>query len=113
VEVRSVHYFDSVVDEVCERDFYPGVLLSGRTLYGSENVGLPYLLPFGDPVNWASIPEEKKYAFSEFCLNQTIKIFEEIELSSGRPVLCRDLERNIFSIPADGIRFVDALKQKL
>lgn len=46
-EIRCVRTYEEVIDEICERDFYPGVPLSGRLLAGSDNVGVPYLFPFG------------------------------------------------------------------
>lgn len=110
-EVSCVREYEEVVDEICERDFYPGVPMGGRSLEGNENVGVPYILPFGNLGKWASIPGEWQGPFSRFCLIQTIKLFEAIEESSGRVVRCRDLERKVISLPGDKTRFVDALKQ--
>lgn len=109
IEVRSARSYEEVIDQVCERDFYPGVPLSGRTLLGEENVGVPYILPFGKPGDWASIPEDWELPFSKFCIQQTVKLFEEIEHSSGSVVRCRDLERGVISLPRDDTRFLDAL----
>lgn len=109
-DVRSVKEYPAVIDEVCERDFYPGVPLCGRSLVSSENIGVPYILPFGNPQKWASIQEEYVHDVSHFCLGQTIKLFEAIEEKSGREVQCCDLERGVFQIPRDKTRFVDVLK---
>ena len=109
-EVRCVRTYEKVIDEVCERDFYPGVPLSGRLLAGSDNVGVPYLLPFGRPESWASIPRVRSAAFSRFCLRQTIELFEEIERCSSRPVPCRDLGRYVAGLPKDGTRYVEVLR---
>ena len=100
-EIRCVRTYEEVIDEVCERDFYPGVPLSGRLLVGGENIGVPYLLPFGNPESWASIPPEQTATFSKFCLHQTISLFDEIERRSGRVVLCRDLGRKVLGLPTD------------
>lgn len=113
VEIKSVRSFNQVEDEICERDFYPGVPLSGRLLAGSNNVGVPYILPFGRPGKWASIPEQRQKDFSQFCLHQTIKLFEAIEQASGKVVRCQDLGRKVFLLPQDETRFVDALRQVL
>lgn len=109
-EVSCVCTFEDAVDEVCERDFYPGVPLSGRLLAGSNNVGLPYLLPFGNPKEWASIPKNVEL-FSKNCLAQTIYLFREIELVSEKIVRCCDVGRQVFGLPSDETRFVDCLYQ--
>jgi len=108
-KVYCVRKYKEVIDEVCERDFYPGIPLSGRSLVGSENIGLPYLLPFGNPGKWASIPQEWQVPLSKFCIKQTIELFEEIERCSNRSVSCSELGRSVITLPRDGIRFVDAL----
>lgn len=107
--VRCVRTYWAVIDEVCERDFYPGVPFSGRVLVGEENIGVPYLLPFGNPGKWASIPQEWQVPFSRFCLHQTIRLFEEIEKCSKRVVTCAELDRMVVTLPQDRTRFVDAL----
>ena len=109
-EVRCVRKFEEVIDEICERDFYPGVPLSGRLLVGDENIGTPYLLPFGNPGKWASIPSRWQATFSKFCIQQTIQLFEEIERRSKKPVDCSGLGRCVVGLPRDGTRFVDALR---
>ncbi|MFH0712725.1 MAG: hypothetical protein V2A55_02640 [Candidatus Jorgensenbacteria bacterium] len=112
-EIRCVRTYDEVIDEVCERDFYPGVPLSGRLLVGGDNVGVPYLLPFGKPESWASIPSEQAMGFSRFCLHQTATLFDEIERYSGRPILCRDLGRKVVGLPMDGRPYADVLHKIL
>lgn len=112
-EVRCVRVYEDVVDEVCERDFYPGVPLSGRQLVGGRNVGIPYILPFGNPGEWASIPTEHSVSFSRFCLHQTILLFDEIERCSDKRVYCRDLGRKVHGLDSDGTRYTDALRKIL
>lgn len=109
-KVFCVRKYPEVIDEICERDFYPGVPLSGRLLSEDNNTGAPYILPFGNPVEWASIPPESQVSFSRFCLNQTVKLFSAIENASGREVTCEEIGRKIIGLPTDGTRFVDALK---
>lgn len=108
-KVECVRIYDEVIDEVCERDFYPGIPFSGRLLAGESNIGVPYILPFGSPEKWASIPSEFAGDFSKFCICQTMLLFKEIEKCSGRYVLCRDLERKVFGMPVEGERYVDTL----
>jgi hypothetical protein len=108
-EIRCVRTYDEVIDEVCERDFYPGVPFSGRLLVGNDNIGVPYLLPFGKPESWASIPSEHATDFSRFCLHQTISLFDEVERCSGKSVFCRDLGRKVIGLPMDGTRYVEVL----
>jgi hypothetical protein len=109
-EVRCVRRYEEVIDEICERDFYPGIPFSGRLLIGNGNVGVPYLLPFGDPGKWASIPLEWQVPFSEFCIKQTVKLFEEIERCSSKIISCAELGRMVSTLPQDKTRFVDALR---
>ncbi len=109
--VRCVRTYEKVIDEVCERDFYPGVPLSGRYLAGSENTGIPYLLPFGDPVSWASIPPEWALDFSRFCIEQTVTLFSEIERLSDKPVRCRNLGRKVIELPMDETRYTEVLRK--
>lgn len=112
-KVHSVRTYGKVIDEICERDFYPGVPLSGRLLAGKEDVGVPYILPFGNPGKWASIPHEWQKVISRFCIQQTIKLFEEIERCSNKIVYCKDLQRKVVSLPIDKTRYVEALQKVL
>jgi len=114
-EVYCVRIYERVIDQVCERDFYPGVPFSGRTVVdrevGGRNVGAPYILPFGNPGKWASIPAKYWVRFSKFCIQQAIRLFEEIEKLSGRSVTCEALGRSVVTLPQDETRFVEALKK--
>ena len=112
-EIRCVRTYEEVIDEVCERDFYPGVPLSGRLLVGDDNIGVPYILPFGKPESWASIPSEQATDFSRFCLHQTATLFDEIERHSDRPILCRDLGRKVVGLPMDETPYSDVLRKIL
>jgi len=119
VEILTVRYYQELIDQICERDFYPGVPLCGRSLTGMPiDVGIPYLLPFTIDLkgkshlkNWASIPEKDQKEFSEFCLKQTIRLWEEIEKHSQKIVRCCDLERIPLGFHSYyKSRFVDCLK---
>lgn len=111
IDVKCVRFYDKVVDEICERDFYPGVPMSGRLVVGRKiNIGAPYLLPFGKPAEWASIPVDKEKEFSSFCLQQSIKLWKKIEEDSNRCVLVSDLDRKPFRITNKSICITEALK---
>jgi hypothetical protein len=110
INILAVRHYAEVIDEICERDFYPGVPFSGRSIYNqSRNVGAPYLRPFGKPEEWASIPASESDGFSNFCLRQTIALWRGIEKVSDRPVKCSDISRLPIGAPDDGSRFVDFL----
>ena len=113
-EVIAVRSYAEVTDEICERDFYPGVPLCGRLVSNPFiERGAPYLHPFGKPKEWASVPHGKTLEFSEFCLRQSVKLWEEIEKASGRPPYCYELERIPIGIEIKAERFVDALKHSI
>ena len=110
--VHCIRTYAQIIDQVCERDFYPGIPFSGRTVVGrDDDMGMPYLLPFGSPLDWASIPDRLQVTFSEFCLEQTIKLFREIEARSSKIVLGSDLTRRVFGLPLEK-RFIDELQQR-
>jgi len=110
-KVNCVCRYHDVIDEICERDFYPGVPFSGRLLAGEKNIGLPYILPFGQPGEWASIPDKWQEPLSRFCINQTIKLFRAIEECSGKIVHCCDLGRGVIGLPEDKSRYIESLKR--
>ena len=108
--VDCLDEFDDVSDQVCERDFYPGVPYSGRTHFTSDT-SFPYVLPLGRPDKWASIPEKELERFSVLCINNTIAIFEEIERLNKRMIPCSMVPRPVFGFPKDKTRFVSVLKE--
>lgn len=103
IRVDAVRTYDEVIDEVCERDFYPGVSYSGRTQDFRINLGVPYILPFGKPSSWASIPEEKQEEFSQFCMRQTAKLFAAIEEVSGTRISMREIDRKFGRVRNQGL----------
>lgn len=112
VTVEAVRTYDQVTDEVCERDFYPGIPFCGRTQDAGLNLGVPYILPFGKPSEWASIPEEKQEDFSQFCMKQTAKLFEAIEETSGRRISMGDIDRKFGQVRRqEQLPFTSALGQ--
>jgi hypothetical protein len=95
IKIDCAKVYSEVIDEVCERDFYLGIPYSGRSLVGDNNMSLPYFLPYGNPLAWASIPSPFEIEFSKFCIKQTILLFEEIEKISNKKVCCSDIKRRI------------------
>lgn len=79
--------YETILDEICERDFFIGAPYSGRTiLEGSKAKGAPYVLPLGLPVEWASIPEADALEFSQFCLSLSLRFWAESEYLSGAQI---------------------------
>lgn len=114
IDVDAVRTYDEVIDEVCERDFYPGVPYCGRTLDFTLNKGVPYVLPFGKPSAWASIPEERQEEFSRFCMMQSLKLFGAIEDVSKTRILMSEIDRKFGRIGNRGIMpFTGALNQMI
>ena len=85
-----------VIDQICERDFYFGIAGSGiSVLTNSKVVKAPYFLPFGNPVERASIPERYEKYFSDSCISRSIALWNEIERLSKRKILIKDLPESI------------------
>lgn len=125
ISIYSTVHYEKVIDEVCERDFYVGVPFSGRLL-GSvvdgipvpndPEIGVPYFLPFANvekTMSWGSIPEERVEDWSRFCISQSIKLWEKIETTSGKKVLCSDVKRIPISFSKDDSSFVEKLRECL
>ncbi|HUC89323.1 MAG TPA: hypothetical protein VMR45_00820 [Patescibacteria group bacterium] len=112
IEVECLRVYDSVADEVCERDFIAGVPMSGRTVIGQRNHhwSAPYFRPYGDPESWASIPAENCQELSRFCLAQSVSLWREVELASGREIGCTEVPRTLYG--AEGrVSIVELLQQ--
>ncbi|MFZ3043545.1 MAG: hypothetical protein WA058_00305 [Minisyncoccia bacterium] len=109
--IDCLEEFDNISDQVCERDFYPGVPYSGREHFGYDKASFPYLLPFGRPNKWASIPEKEVMSFSVLCLENTAALFGEIERINGITIPCSMVPRPVFGFPGDQTRFVSFLER--
>ena len=87
---------ENVIDQICERDFYFGIAGSGiSVLTGTTVVKAPYFIPFGNPVERASIPQNSATYFSNSCISRSITLWEEIEKLSKRKILIKDLPEQI------------------
>ncbi len=85
-----------IIDQICERDFYFGIAGSGiSVLTDTEVVKSPYFLPFGNPIDRASIPESSARYFSNTCISRSIALWNEIERLSGRRILISELPEKI------------------
>ena len=87
----------TTIDQICERDFYFGIVGSGIALQTNNGTikKAPYFYPYGDPVARASIPENKAINFSNSCLNRSIKLWEEINKLSNKKTLISELPEQI------------------
>lgn len=97
VYIASSYSVSDPTDIVSSRDFLPGVANCGRTFPDGKDTGVPYLLPFGKPKEWASIPRSSENEVSDRLLQSAVELFSSIESSSGRPVLLGDLKRGILN----------------
>lgn len=92
LEAQAAYYFPQELDSIEwieERDFWPG--FGGRVLDNANAPNLqsvyqaglpcqmPYILPFGDPVRWASLPKVRAVWFSKRQLSRTVKLFTALE----------------------------------
>lgn len=85
-----------VIDQICERDFYFGIAGSGISVQtGTTIAKAPYFLPFGKPVERASIPKEYEKFFSNTCISRSISLWQEIERLSKRKIFIKELPEYI------------------
>ncbi len=101
INVDSLLVYDQVVDEICQRDFVVGCPYSGRSVVNGTGVieGVPYLYPFGKPVEWASIPEEKAVEFSLFVLAQALNLWTKTEQLTRQNIPPQLLSKPVFGLP--------------
>lgn len=107
-EVWAVRRYEEVLDEVCERDFLPGAPLSGRTVAGFVNTGMPYLRPFGRAEQWASFPPDRAAVMSKRFLIAGQKLYRSLG-----DIRCRDLPRRIFGVRADAAPIADVFSSAI
>ena len=89
---------NGVLDEICERDFYFGIAQSGMNkLVNGEIYKAPYFLPFGNPVERASLMDTKAEEFSKSCRERSAYLWEEIEKNSNKKILVKDLPERILN----------------
>lgn len=87
-----------VIDEICERDFYYGIAQSGMSkLVDGKIYKAPYFLPFGDPIERASVPEDKADYFSKSCIERSLVLLEEMQNRSKKTIYNYDLPEPILN----------------
>ena len=87
-----------VIDEICERDFYYGIPQSGMAVIIDGKVyKSPYVLPFGDPVARASVPEENSGYLSNECIGLGLELWKEMQRLSGREIMNYELPERILN----------------
>jgi len=118
IPLEAVYAYDQVKDWVCERDFYLGVPLSGRTAGIQEDgvircilpeVALAYCYPFGDPIEGASVPVKFAGIFSGQMIRQSLRLWSEIGRIRGKPITCSEVPRLPRGIIPGNQAFVDAV----
>jgi hypothetical protein len=103
-ELVIVQEVEKPFDWMPDHDFVPFAPNCGRVfggLFGDDmlpyytheglSYGFPYILPFGDPVKWASIPKEHAHSFSCTCLDEACGIFGMLDEMNGRELTPMDL----------------------
>lgn len=90
---------DTIIDQICERDFYFGITGSGIATRTTNNSikKAPYFYPFGDPVTRASIPRDNAITFSKNCILRSIKLWEAIQKEQPNFRLINDLPEEIMN----------------
>ncbi|MDP3989222.1 MAG: hypothetical protein Q8P93_03245 [bacterium] len=122
-KVKDVHCWrdEGFLDWMPDHDFYPFVPNAGKVvgfsynghhvpvyLHNGLSLCMPYVLPYGKPVEWASIPKESACGLSLFCVREAISIFEEMEGLNKERIT---LERLIGTYPHVGLPVCDDEKQ--
>ncbi len=113
ITVKTKKLIDNVLDEVCERDFYFGLPQSGQSTMLDSGVSAkqPYFLPFGDPVERASIQQDKARDFSVGCLGCSLYIWSCMENNSNKNLYISDLPENIYGLYNGRNRIVKVLEE--
>jgi len=110
IKVSGVLTYEDVIDEVCERDFVIGIPYGGRAVVGKPvRRSMHYVLPWGKPKDWASIPPEHVVPFSKQCLALSINFWEMV----NPQIKLSEVPQLPVSAPDDDTTLVDYLHQTL
>ncbi len=103
-----------VIDQICERDFYFGIVQSGiSTLQSNGKISKsPYFRPFGNPIQRASIPKKFEKIFSNGCILRSMYLWKCIEENSKRKLYIKDLPEKITNTN-ENERILDVLRKGL
>lgn len=99
---------DTVIDQICERDFYFGITGSGIATRTEDNTikKAPYFIPFGDPITRASIPESEAISFSNNCILRSLRLWKSIQEITPNFRLIKNLPEQIMNTnPTDEITY--------
>ena len=100
-----------VIDQICERDFYYGIVGSGISVKEDGRIKkAPYFLPYGEPCERASIPRDQEKYFSGDCIYRSLRLWEEMERLNKREILVSELPEEI-TYSGDGGSIVKTLKK--
>jgi len=108
MKIQAVYQWekDGFIDWLPDYDFFPFIPNAGRVvghvyngtimptyLHNGLSLSMPYILPYGRPVGWASLPNNLRIvsAFSLDCIHDTISIFEEMESLNHKKITLDDL----------------------
>ena len=86
-----------VIDQICERDFYFGIVGSGILVRKQDgNVyKSPYFSPYGDAVTRASIPSIYEKEFSQGCLYRSLLLWNAAQKMSEKEIIVGMLPERI------------------
>ncbi len=92
--------YNDVHDEVCMRDFIIGAPEGGRNVISLDGYyeAAPYINPFGEIENWASIPQDRSEEFSRIATEASLDIWRDVDRRNKRPILVGDLAKPIISL---------------
>ena len=103
-----------VIDQICERDFYFGIVQSGISSVRGDGKILkkPYFKPFGNPVERASVPKEFESIFSNNCMLRSMYLWKCIEENSGREIAIKEMPEEIYGTNGEE-RIINTLRKGL
>lgn len=95
--IKTNFLMENIIDQICERDFYFGIVGSGISIKNKDGkiTKAPYFKPFGNPVIRASIPQKWEVYFSQSCIIRSIELWNEIEKISNKKFIINDLPEKI------------------
>lgn len=103
-EIIVIEKLSELLDWMPDHDFFPfspncgrvfGIAINGHCYpfytHNGASYSIPYVEPFGNLSEWASIPRESTNSISLFCMQQALTLFERIEKLSGKEIKIGDL----------------------
>lgn len=98
-DIKTKYILENPIDEICERDFYFGIVGSGVSKkINNRVIKAPYFKPYGEPDIRASIPKNKIEEFSYSCLERSIILWEQINKLSNREIMINELPERINNV---------------